>query len=217
VVNNKRKAVYIGKGLPEEIEEETVALFRKNNKDLNKYEPASLRLYMVMANLGIDCSGFVMRIIESLLKEKGLGKLSKNIKPRKYTPLNIVRHFLRTQTNLSADTLTSSKNCDDISDLNKALPGDLIRIGKSHLAIITETEKNKGKIKKITYHHSTSDYLDQHGAKKGAIIINKPSMPLEKQKWEEYYQGRNWMFEDFLEAKKKDRGIRRMKIFSKSG
>ncbi|MEJ2441375.1 MAG: hypothetical protein P8Y06_00410 [Patescibacteria group bacterium] len=216
IIGKKRKTVYAGKGLPEKIEKETLRLFRKNNKNLNKYSPESLRLYMTMADLGIDCSGFVMRIIESLLRERGLGELSKNIKPKNYNPLNVARHFLRTETNLSADTLTNSKNCNTISNLNEILPGDLIRVGKSHLAIITEVEKSKNKVKKIIYHHSTSDYLDQHGVRKGVITINKPNMPLEKQKWEEYYQGKNWMLEDYSEAKKKDRGIRRMKMLSKT-
>src|SRR3990170_7234346 len=73
--------VFVGKGLPEEIEKETLKLFKNNQKNLNKLDPQSVRQYMVMGGLGIDCSGFVARILDSLLNERHLGGIVKNIKP----------------------------------------------------------------------------------------------------------------------------------------
>ena len=209
IAKKKGGAVFVGKGLPEEIEEETVKLFRKNRNNLEKYEPTSIRLYMVMAGLGIDCSGFATRIIDSLLNEKWLGSIRNNLRPRKLPTL--IRFFLRPHTNLSADDLTSDINCVEIKDIHSVLPGDLIKVGKRHVALVSKVKKEKENVTKIEYYHSTSDYLDKHGVRKGSIIINKLGKPLEKQKWDEYYHGRNWILEDFLKTSNSDRGIRRLK------
>ncbi len=214
IKGHKNKAVYLGKGLPNEIEHEIEHLFRKNGKDLNIYEPASIRLYMANASLGIDCSGFVTRIIQSLLNEKHVGTLTENLKPKKSSPLSLLRHILRPHTNLSADTLTNLTNCIKVENINDILPGDLLRLGQNHLAIVTNVEKSRTKIKKITYYHSTSDYLEKHGVKKGSILITDPNKSLEKEKWDENHQGRNWMLEDYINAEKNNRGFRRLKVLS---
>jgi hypothetical protein len=214
IKGRRNKAVYLGKGLPGEIEHEVKHLFRKNGKDLNKYEPASIRLYMANAGLGIDCSGFVTRIIQSLLNEKHVGSLTKSLKPQSSSPLSLLRHTLRPHTNLSADTLTNLVNCIKVRSINDVLPGDLLRLGQSHLAIVTKIEKSGTKINKIIYYHSTSDYLEKHGVRKGSILITKPGGPLEKEKWDENHQGRNWMLEDYINAKKNNRGFRRLKALS---
>ena len=209
ITNKNGKAVFIGKGLPEEIEKKTETLFKSLGKDTNKLEPATIRKYMVMASLGIDCSGFATRIIDALLNERGLGSVRNNLRPR--TLPTLIRFFLRPYTNLSADDLTSDINCVEIKDIHSVLPGDLIKVGNRHVALVSKVKKEKENITKIEYHHSTSDYLDQHGVRKGSIIINKPGKPLENQKWDEYYQGRNWMLEDYLKANNSDRGTRRLK------
>jgi len=206
----KGRAVFIGKGLPVEIECETKNIFNKTGKDINNFDPLNIRFYMVMAGLGIDCSGFVVRILQSLLKEEKLGNLSNNIKP-KNDIFHFARHFVRPFTNLSADTLTNEENSIKIQDLNKIRPGDLIREGKSHLAIISSVEFKGKKVKTITYHHSTSDYLDQHGVRKGKIHIINEDKALSEQNWTEEYRGENWMLKDYLKANKIDRGIRRLK------
>ncbi len=217
IKGRKSKAVYLGKGLPDKIEYETTHLFRKKGKDLNKYEPASMRLYMANAGIGIDCSGFVSRIIQSLLNEKHLGSLTRSLKPKNSNPLNLLRHILRPCTNLSADTLTNLTNCVKVRNINGVLPGDLLRVGQNHLAIVTNIEKSGTKIKKITYYHSTSDYLEKHGVRKGSILVTKPEGPLENEKWDEYHQGRNWMLEDYIDAKKTNRGFRRLKALPREG
>jgi hypothetical protein len=210
VSKRKGKSVYIGKGLPKEIEKEAKALFTKRGKRWKYFEPSSIRLYMVMADLGIDCSGFVARIIESFLKENDLNILS--LKPGDSSLVSLFKYKIRPYTNLSADALTGTSNCIKITDINNVRPSDFIRVGGQHLAIVTEVEKTKGLVKKITYYHSTSDYLDKHGVRKGSIVITNLKNSLVKQKWTEYYNGRNWMYEDFKKAGKNDRGLRRLKI-----
>lgn len=208
--------VFVGKGTPEEIEEETVKLFKRLKKDLKNYSPSVVRHYMVMAGLGIDCSGFVARVLDIFFREKALGSLTKKLRPVSYSPLSLVRHYLRPFSNLSANTLTSEVNCRKITDYNQALPGDLIRIGSGHVAIVTEVEKDGASIKAISYAHSTSDYFDQHGVRFGKISIIKPGADLDKQKWDETYRGRNWMYDDFVGASRGDRGIRRLKALPDS-
>ncbi len=211
IANKRDKPVLVGKGLPKEIENETKRLFNSLNKNSDTIDPQTIRLHMTMANIGVDCSGFTARIIESLLEENGLGSLRKNFKPPNNKPLSTLRHYFKTETNLSADTLSNKTNCTKIVNFNDILPGDFIRAGRVHIAIVTEVEKDNKEIKRIKYAHSTSDYADKHGARLGEIIINNPNGQLEKQEWTENYKERNWMLEDYLRAKPTDRGIRRLK------
>ena len=203
IARRKNKAVFVGKGLPEDIELETIKLFAKRSKNISHLEPSGIRFYMIMADIGIDCSGFVTRILQSLFKEEGVGNLSNNLKP-KNNLTHFARYFVRPYTNLSADTITNQDNCIKIQDINKVKPGDLLKVGKSHLAIISEIVKKKNQVTKINYCHSTSDYLDKHGVRKGSVSVVIPNAPLEKQKWDEYYCGRNWMLEDYLKDSEKD-------------
>lgn len=208
-----KREVFAGKGLPSEIEREALKSFSRNNKTLKNYSSLNVRLYMIMMNLGIDCSGFVSRVIQSLFEEKGID-FKKNLKPEK-SLLNPVRYFFRPLANLSAKALTSLDNCIKIADLNEVLPGDLIKVGDSHLTVISGVSKTKGKTQKIEYYHSTSDYFERHGVRKGEIKITTGNDCLEKQTWEEDYRGHNFMLEDYKNSPHSKRGIRRLKALSK--
>jgi len=210
IAKKNGRSVYIGKGLPGEIEMQTEILFKSLGKDLNSPDPSTIRHYMVMAGLGIDCSGFAVRIIDNLLREKGTGSIRKNLRPN-HSLLSLIRFFFRPYTNLSAANLTSNVNCIKVKNIKDVLPGDLIKIGKGHVALVTKVKKENNKVKKINYCHSTSDYYELHGVRSGEIIISSNSNSLSKQKWTEYYRGRNWMLEDYLKANKNERGIRRLK------
>lgn len=215
ITGKKTKAVFQGKGSPEEIAKETLKIITKSGRDLTSYDKNSIRFNMVMAGIGVDCSGLAVRILDSLLKEKGLGGIAKNTRPINLTPISLLRHRLKPFTSISANTLSSKTNCVEIKNLNEVLPGDIIRVGSRHVATIIEVEKIKGKTVKIKYCHSTWDYLEQYGVRTGTIIIVSPKLPLEKQKWQENYQGRNWTLEDYLRSKTSDRGIRRLKVLAK--
>lgn len=211
VTGKRSKPVFVGKGLPEEIEEETLKLFVKlGRKDINRFEPDFIRYTMLMAGIGIDCSGLVVRILDTLLKEKGFKGIKQAIKPANH-PISYLRWLLKTYTNISANTLTSDTNCVNVSDLNNVLPGDLIRFGRLHVAIITEVEKINNSVKSITYCHSTSDYYEKYGVRIGKIRVIKPNIDLEKQEWQEEYRNRNWTLRDYAN-KISDSGIRRLKI-----
>lgn len=72
-VTGKRSApVFVGKGLPEEIEREALRYYKKRGrKNLDRLEPNFIRFGMLMAGIGIDCSGLVVRILDTFLNEKG--------------------------------------------------------------------------------------------------------------------------------------------------
>ena len=213
ITRKRKNPVFAGKGLPKEIEKEVVKLFEKGNKTLKKLSPDRIRFYMIMAGLGIDCSGLVTHVLDSFLQEKGLGSLWKGLKYPGLNPIRLLIYKLRPRANTSVVILTHPLNAFPVKKLNDVKPGDLFKVGNHHVAIINEVEINKNKeVIRIGYIHSTSDYLEQHGIRKGNILITEKKQPLEKQKWDEVYQRRNWMLEDYLAAPQGQRGIRRLKM-----
>ncbi|EKD58111.1 MAG: hypothetical protein ACD_57C00027G0004 [uncultured bacterium] len=214
-VRKKRiKRVFAGKGTPEEIQKTAINLFKSHGKNLYDFDPYQIRHYMLMASIGIDCSGFATNIIDTFLKEIYLGSIKKSLRPLKSSLFSYFRHHIRTYTNLSANTLTSLVNCIIIKDINRVLPGDFIRFGPSHIAIISSVDKFGNKVKKITYYHSTCDYFEQHGVRKGEIVITNSNKNLENQKWTEILRGKNWSYQDYMSSESGERGIRRLKSIS---
>jgi len=213
-VSGKRflTSAFSGKGLPKDIEKATRNIFLARKTKISNYTHDVIRFYMVMSGIGIDCSGFVTRIMDCFLHEKRLDGIHKIINPRITNPAQWLRLQLRPIANLSANTISSNNLCNPILDLNLIKPGDLIRFGNYHVAIITEVYKTAGKVDKITYFHSTYDYHEQHGVRKGQIIFNKPNKGLEQQNWTESLRGQNWSLQDYLLASSNNRGVRRLKI-----
>lgn len=214
IIGKKGRSVFVGKGNPFEIEREANNLFERSGKDLDNFDENSIRHYMLMAGLGVDCSGFVANVLAEFLKEKKLGSIRKHIRPKIETLLTPLTFLFRPTTNISADALTDKINCIAIKDLNEVLPTDLIRFGPKHVAIVVKVMKKDEIIKEIVYFHSTCDYFDQHGVRKGKIVVIDPKKSLEKQVWNETYRGKNWSYQDYISAKEDDRGIRRIKILA---
>lgn len=141
VTGKKSRPVFIGKGLPEEIEKEVLVFYKHLKKDPNRSRPGVIRYAMIMASLGIDCSGLVIRVLDSWLKEKGYSGIKNLVRPPFRKPIELFRWQFKFFTNISANTLTSNKNCKVIKEFDQILPGDLIRFGKKHVAIIIEVKK----------------------------------------------------------------------------
>ena len=93
IVRRRVSPVFAGKGLPEEIEKETLKLLKQRKKLLSHLSSDNLQLYMVMGGLGVDCSGLVTNLLNSFLLEKGLGTLWENLS---YPTLNPIRLFIYT-------------------------------------------------------------------------------------------------------------------------
>ncbi len=215
VWKRRKPAVFAGKGRPEEIEAQTRQLL-KLKPSLKHASVKLLRFYLVQAGLGIDCSGFVGNVLSELIWETKKKSFYQLVPPSIFANWRRRLVFkLRPRLNLSARILTSSPLSEAI-DFHQALPGDLIKFGNFHVALISAVWQEKNEIRKIEYVHSTSDYSEEHGVHQGLIFIKNPSLSLEKQIWQESdSQGRNWTKEDYLRADPRERGIRRLTILSK--
>lgn len=198
---------YSGKGFPEEIEKLAQKLARKKSR-LKTAAPETLRLYLVMSGIGIDCSGFVANVLDTFLKETKGVSLYQIIPLTSFSFFRRIVFKLRPRTNLSAHALTSPPVSKQI-DYHDCLPGDMIKFDKSHLAIISKIwKKRSSEITRIEYFHSTSDYSPGFGVRKGLIVIKDPKLSLEQQDWQDPdYNGPNWSKRDYLEAKPKNRGV----------
>lgn len=208
--------VMIGKGSVDEIIHEVMVWAQLKGIDLNALSEQEIRAFMIKKGIGIDCSGFVVYILDKYFQIKGLGRLWKNLKYKNNSLYARFRRMLRPVENIGANLLTSDLNCDRIDDINKILPGDLIRAkGKlknaHHVAVITDVTFNKqNKVKEFKYVHSHRFYEEENGVRKGKVIITNPKTGLKDQKWEDNYQGKNYMLTDLL-INYEDNGIRRLK------
>lgn len=203
--NSKRfvfKNADSGKGSPTEIE-------HKINQITNKLGRLSKEdVLKIMANndIGIDCSGLAINILDTILRKKNTN-IKNVIKPLKKDFISLVRFWLRPYMNLSANTITSKINCVEIQ-IKNTLPRDLIRAGNRHLGIVTEVSLNNDGNMIIKYIHSSVD----SGVVEGKIIINDVNKPLENQVWKEDPNQKSLLHE-YLDSDKDDRGIRRIKFF----
>ncbi len=166
---------------------------------------------MVDNGLGVDCSVLVTRLLDSYLRETKNISIKKALEPKNYTPLSLFRHYFRTYTNISADTLTSRVNTVDVMSFDDIQPSDLIRAGSSHVALITEVIKKNSRVLGFSYIHSISDGPDNYGVRVGNVNIVNQRNPLEEQLWKEKHR-HNSLLGEYLIAPSYDRGIRRLRI-----
>ncbi len=204
----RKKPVFAGKGTPEEIEKWAKKLveFKPVLKSLSVED---LRFRLTLAQIGLDCSGLVTNLINQFLLEKHDRSLFQIGRQKNFDLRLKIRIIVRPRTNFSAKTLTSPPLAEPVK-LNQARPGDLIKFGSFHVALISKVWKNKNKVKKIEYVHSTSDYQKKYGVKYGQIEIVNSQPNLESQNWTEVYQGTNWTQEDYLKSPSNNRGLRRI-------
>jgi len=205
--------VFSGKGNPKEIETEIEKIL-KIKPEIIKYSYDSKRLALVEANLGIDCSGLVVNILNKFLKETMNKSLFSIIPRNAFSFRRQLSFILRPRTNLSAHDLSSPPISKKI-DIKKIKPGDLFKVGKGHIAIVSQVWKTKKQLKKFTYIHSTPDYGIKYGVKKGQIIIKDIKKPLKNQKWTETLNNQNWIKKDYIKAPKTKRGFYRLNALCK--
>lgn len=207
--------VMAGKGEAEEIELEVNIWAKVKGFNLDNASVEDIRKFMMKMHIGIDCSGFVVNVLENYLKKISGKHLISLIKFTDNSIMQVFRRWLRPIENIGADSLTSKLNCIKISNLNDIKPGDLIRSkGKQnnahHLALITEVEKEEEKIKSFKYVNSISGDLENNGIKYGNVYITNPEGELKDQDWPIEYGERNYFYEGLL-VNYEDNGIRRLK------
>lgn len=198
--------VLIGKGTPEEIIRESLIYEKLRGVDFNKMSIGEIREFMVKRHIGIDCSGFVVHILDSWLMSIGKKHLWHYLRFPKQSIYRRIARFLRPVENISANTLTNDQNTIQIKNLNNIQCGDLIRScmkkrSKSlenfyHVMLISETNKSDGKIKLFKYIHATRQYEKEHGVREGEVLVSDPKQSLYKQKWTDTLEGKNWTYND---------------------
>jgi hypothetical protein len=210
--------VLVGKGDPDEIARETITWAKIKGFDIKKANVEQIRNFMISCNIGVDCSGFVVHIINNILKKQGKKALISYIKFTNNSLSSKIKRFFRPIENIGANTLTNLTNCIAIENINDIETGDLIRSkGKvknsHHVMMIYEVTKSDNDVKRIKYVHSMRYYEEENGIKFGEIEIIDNKLPLEKQNWLEIKNGINWTLQGYLNTVE-DNGIRRLKIFA---
>lgn len=176
-----------GKSSPEILNKTTKDLAKEQRFNLEEASVEEIREFMIQNKLGIDCSGFVYRVIDFLLEKLKKGDL------QKYG----FDHVGRT----NAQALTSDHFSDPVG-LSEVRPADLIKVNSSqpipHVMVVLEV---KGK--KVICAHSS----DGVGVHLSEIEIIDSKKALQDQRWEESYYLEKWSSGD---------GVRRLKLESSS-
>ncbi len=201
----------VGKGTPQEIQEEVNIFAKLRNFNLEKASKEEIRQFMQKEGIGIDCSGLIAHILDTWLKSEKKGNLKSNLKFPKTSFLKRIIINIRPIENINANLLTNDDNTIPV-ELKEAQIGDLIRLKGipkgDHIAIITDIND-----KEIQYLHSSRHYGDDNGVKIGKIEIIDRNQDLDKQKWlEKDKDGVCWTLNQYKKDKQ-DNGIRRPKFF----
>ena len=130
-----------GKSSPEVLTETTEKLAKEQGFNLEKASIEEIREFMKKNKLGIDCSGFVYRMLNHLVEKLGMGNLEKAAGLPHVGRTNVAK--------LTADEFTIP-----VANFSLAKPGDLIKLNSSeevlHSVIVLD---NKDYV--ITYTHSS--------------------------------------------------------------
>lgn len=210
--------VLIGKGDPGEIARETQVVSQVKGVDLNKMTTAEIRKFMQDRRIGIDCSGFIVHIVNFWLKKQGKQALVNYLVFPENSFYHRLKRLLRPVEQIGAQLMTNLDNCEEITDLNQVRPGDFIRskgIRKNahHISLVSKVVTEDNKVKEIEYIHSQRYYEDDNGIRTGTIKTKSLKKPLIEQEWTEELDGRNWTKEGY-ENQIEDNGIRRLKRVS---
>lgn len=208
-INNLKLGVfgpYGGKGTPEQIVEATEAEAEKISLDLNKLTKEEILAFMKNKRLGVDCSGFVFWMLDTLDREKGGNGIADDI------PGSSGR-FLPARANVM---MLSSDEVSLPVKLKEVKVGDMIRLNNGkHVVIILRILRNVGdleKVKEIEYAHSSGRTKIQ-GVHLGRIKVNDSLKGLEAQLWEEKaIDGQNYGQTNYLSQAGDN--IRRLKIWA---
>lgn len=206
--------VLVGKGTPEEIEEETLIYAKLRKKDLKNLTEQEIRKFMLEQGIGIDCSGFISHLVDRWLNSKGKGGIGKNIEYPTNSIYRKILTVLRPIESTGADILTNQTNSIEVK-LKEILPGDLLRLKGiprgDHVAMIYSADYEKNVPISIRYVHSTDRFGEQSGVKFGEIEVVNPDAELKEQEWlETDTEGVKQTYKQ-LQYNEEDNGIRRLK------
>jgi hypothetical protein len=207
--------VLIGKGTPEEIIQESLIYEKLRGVNFFKMSIEEIREFLVKRHIGIDCSGFVVHVLNSWLQNNNKKPIWRYLKYPRQNLYRWIARKLRPVENISAKLLTDDSNTDPVVNLNNVKPGDLIRSrgikeGMYHVMVISKVKRNNGDVESFSYVQATKWYDDKHGVREGEVIIRYPRKSLRAQEWTDTYKGRNWTYEE-ISVDPKYSQVRRLK------
>jgi hypothetical protein len=201
--NKFLKNLNTGKATVEELE----TFLKENQIEINSKERFD---FLKKNNVGVDCSGFVSRILDSISLQRNGVHIWKIVKRKTINPVKVIySHRVRpVNAKMNADTITNNENTNEVKSLKDVIPSDLIRMnGGKHIAIISETLRENGVLKKIKYWHSTEGV----GVCEGDIIIKDENKPLQYQEWKKI-KGAEYQPLDLYKKRINSNSIRRLKL-----
>ncbi len=212
--------VMVGKGTPEEIEMEAKIWAKLKGANFEEMSELEIKKFLLEKSIGIDCSGFVMHVLNNWYKDKTGKEIWSKLKIKKTGLMWKIAYMLRPVEKLGAEIITSEPNAYPI-EIKDVKPGDLVRTkwkrqNAHHVLLVTKVERNeKNEVSMIEYTHSTPFFGDQNGIRVGEIVIKNQNNPLEEHEWlESDENGNNYTFEGYM-INLEDNGLRRLKAMEK--
>ncbi|MCA9382431.1 hypothetical protein KC660_03430 [Candidatus Dojkabacteria bacterium] len=196
--------VLAGKGTPEEIVLETEIYAKLGGLRIDKMHEDEIRSFMQKRHIGIDCSGFVVHILDAYTLDKEKKHLWKFIRKEVSNPYQKIRYMLRPVENIGVADLTSEINSIKLQRITDIRPYDLIKTSALkqeeglHVLMVTEVEKDSsGKTVSFKYTNSNRYYGEGNGIRFGTVIITDPISSLQAQRWldDNDESGRNFVFD----------------------
>lgn len=196
-----------GKGMPEQIVEASEKAAKLKGIDLAKMSEQEVLSFMEQEKIGVDCSGFVFWMLDSLDKEKGGDGIADDIPGCK-------GKILECRANVAM--LTDENSTLPIEKVAEVRVGDMIRLGGGkHVAIVVgvmRDTQDEGILKEIEYAHSSAK-TKEFGVHSALIKIINPQGGLETQEWsEETKDGKNYGGFNFLPGSGDE--LKRLKIWA---
>lgn len=216
-IRKKDLRAMIGKGTPDEIVIEARIWEKLKGKNFNKMSEDDIKLFLIERGLGIDCSGFIVHVLNAWYKSKHSNSIWSKFKTNNSLRSRL-RYFLRPAENLGAETITNELNCSKVN-LKDVMVGDLIRskspkLKANHIMIITKVEKDdKDQLISIEYTHSSPYFGVNNGVKNGLIKIVNEDKGLEDQEWLELDNNNECPTKAGFLFGLEDNGIRRLKFY----
>lgn len=199
-LNNRRAGLrgglnaHIGKGTPDDIQTEVALIARKMNLDTHALTKEDLTHLLVDNNLGIDCSGLVFHILNTLSLQTTGKPLKKHLTfPYITNWITRFRARFAPERHTNVRTLAHNDNSHTVT-LEDIAPGDLITMTSpervnDHVLLCYSVEHNdSGDPYTITYVHSVPWQKDGkygHGVRTGTITITDTHSSLSGAVWEE--------------------------------
>lgn len=206
----------VGKGLPEEIEIEARIWEKLKGVDFELMTEKEIKDFLKNRNIGIECSGFVVHVLDKVVKATKGKHIWRFLKLPKKGLLHKIAYVLKPVEKLGADIITNDENSVHV-DVKDVQPGDLIRSkwkrkNSHHVILVYKVVKNdEGKVEEIHYVNSTEQYGDANGVREGYIRVTDESKQLQDQEWIDFDEnGINHTYEGFM-VEVADNGLRRLK------